>query len=46
MKTAEAWDNEGTVEEKWSVVWSALVEAGEEVLGHEERQQPDWFRDI
>ena len=38
MKTAEAWDSEGTVEEMWSVVWLALVVAGEEVLGHAERQ--------
>ena len=38
MKTAEAWDNEGTVEEMWSVVRLALVVAGEEVLGHAERQ--------
>ena len=45
MKAAEAWDNEGTVEEKWSVVRSALVESGEEVLGHAKRQHPDWFRD-
>ena len=44
-KVTEAWVNEGTVEEKWSATQSSLVRAAEEVLGHEERRQPDWFRD-
>ena len=44
-KTAEAWVNEGTVEEKWSATQSGLVKAAEGALGHETRQQLDWFRD-
>ena len=44
-KAAEVWEDEGAVEEKWSAIRSALVEAAEEVLGHEERQHPDWFRE-
>ena len=43
-KAVEVWKDEGTVEEKWSAIRSALVEAGKEVLG-QERQHPDWFRE-
>ena len=39
------WEDEGTVEEKWSAIQSALVEAGKEVLGQEGRQHPNWFRE-
>ena len=34
-ETAEAWVNEGTVEEKWSATQSGLSKAAEEALGHE-----------
>ena len=44
-KVTDAWVEEGNVEEKWSAVKTGLVRAAEEVLGHEERRQPDWFRD-
>ena len=42
-KAAQVWEDEGTVEEKWSAIRSALVEAGKEVVGQEGRQHPDWF---
>ena len=44
-KAVEVWEDEGTVEEKWSAIRSALVEAGKEVLGQEGQQHPDWFRE-
>lgn len=34
-KAAEVWEDEGTVEEKWSAIRSALVGARKEVLGQE-----------
>ena len=44
-KVTDAWVKEGNVEEQWSAIKTGLVGAAEEVLGHEERRQPDWFRD-
>ena len=44
-KAMEMWEDNGTVEEKWASIRSALVEAAEEVLGHEKRQHPDWFQE-
>ena len=45
IKAVGEWKDDGTVEDKWSAIWSALVESAEEVLGHEERHQPDWFQE-
>ena len=39
------WTNTKTVEGKWSVMKSALVETATSVLGNELRKHPDWFRD-
>ena len=44
-KAAGGWRDDGTVEEKWSAIQSALVEAAEEVLGHKEWHQLDWFQE-
>lgn len=33
------------IEEKWSVVKSALCEAAQSILGNECRKHPDWFRE-
>lgn len=45
MRVEENWGGNGTVEEKWSVIRSALVEAATEVLGHGKKRQPDWFQE-
>ena len=37
------WPEDGTAEDKWSVVRSALVDSAEETLGRARRRQPDWF---
>ena len=39
------WPEEGTAEDKWEVLQSALLVSVEAVLGTESRHQPDWFRD-
>ena len=39
------WTEDGTVEEKWLTVKSALTEAAETVLGTEHRHHPDWFKE-
>ena len=45
-KTLTAWTEGGTVEEKWGVIRSAMVESARDVLGFEgRRHQPDWFRE-
>ena len=44
-RVEENWSEDGTIEEKWSVIRSAMVEAATEVLGHEKKHQPDWFRE-
>lgn len=44
-KASEDWPVEGSVQEKWSVVCSALTEAADDVLGRVRNSQPDWFRE-
>ena len=44
-KAATNWPEDGTAEDKWQVLQSALLESAETVLGTETRHQPDWFRD-
>ena len=38
-----AWPGGGSVEEKWSVIRSALTNAAETALGFGVKRQPDWF---
>ena len=38
-------DKAASVEEKWDTLKSALYETVEEVFSHEQRKQPDWFRE-
>ena len=38
-------DKDSSVEEKWDVVRSVMCDAAKEWLGHEDRRQPDWFRE-
>ena len=46
MREAQAaWPQDGSVEEKWKVIRSALTKAAESVLGSEQRHQPDWFQE-
>ena len=40
-----AWPQNGSVEEKWKAIRSALNKAAESVLGSEQRRQPDWFQE-
>ena len=44
-KVKELWKNEGTVEEKWTAIRSALTETAQSVLGKENRRHPDWFKE-
>ena len=39
------WPDEGTAEEKWKVVKTALVDVAEKALGRARRRQPDWFQE-
>lgn len=41
----EAWCSDGTVEEKWEVMKSALCEAAGSILGSANKRQADWFRE-
>ena len=41
----EAWCSDGTVEEKWEVMKSALCEAAGSILGSANKRQEDWFRE-
>ena len=41
----ETWCSDGTVEEKWDVMKSALCEAAGSVLGSASKRQADWFRE-
>ena len=43
--TKEKWTAEGTVEEKWMAIKTALTEAAQSVLGKEDRYNPDWFKE-
>ena len=36
---------EGTVEARWKVMHSALLESADELLGYETSRQPDWFQE-
>ena len=40
-----AWPEEGTINEKWTTVRSALVKTAENLLGLAGRRQPDWFQE-
>ena len=42
-RAREEWPDEGTVEEKWNTIQTALVEAAVETLGRTKRKQCDWF---
>ena len=44
-KLSQDWTSTKTVEGKWSLMKSALVETATSVLGNEQRKHPDWFRD-
>ncbi len=41
----ESWEQEGSVEEKWTSVKSALCKSAELVLGKAKRRQPDWYQE-
>ena len=36
---------DGSIEDKWATVHSALTKAAKEALGVQKRRQPDWFRE-
>ena len=42
-RATSAWSEEGTMEERWEVMCSALLESADEFLGYEKSRQPDWF---
>ena len=42
-RAREEWPDEGTVEEKWRAMRTALVDTADEMLGRAKRSQPDWF---
>ena len=44
-KLMKDWDNPFSVEEKWNTFESALCGSAEKLLGHVDRNQPDWFRE-
>ena len=44
-RVTSAWPEEGTVEERWEVMRSALLESADELLGCEKSRQPDWFQE-
>ena len=44
-KASEDWAVDGSVQEKWSVVRSALTETADDVLGKVRCYQPDWFQE-
>ena len=39
------WNNDSTIQEKWSTLKCALCEAAGTDLGYSNRIQPDWFQD-
>ena len=39
------WKSDGTVEEKWNVMKTALCETASSVLGTARKRQADWFRE-
>ena len=42
-RATSVWPEEGTVEERWEVMRSSLLESADELLGYEKSRQPDWF---
>ena len=42
-RATSAWPEEGTVEERWEVMRSSLLESADELLGYEKSRLPDWF---
>ena len=42
-KARTGWPVDGSVEEKWGVLRSAMTGAADEVLGKARRRNPDWF---
>ena len=44
-RATSAWPEEGTVEERWEVLRSAMLESADELLGYETSRQPDWFQE-
>ena len=44
-KLREKWDKDSNVEGKWDVLRSVMCDTARECLGHEDRRQPDWFRE-
>lgn len=44
-RVKEAWDTEGSVEEKWEVMKAALCESAQLLLGKTKRKDPDWFQE-
>ena len=44
-RDTSAWLEEGTVEEKWEVMHSALLESVDELPGYEKSRQTDWFQE-
>ena len=37
------WNQEGSVEEKWTLLKTALTDAAQSTLGTQKRRSPDWF---
>lgn len=44
-KPKEQWTNNGTVEEKWIAIKTALTKAAQFVLGKHQGHQSDWYRE-
>ena len=44
-RAREEWPDEGTIEEKWRAMRTALVDTAGETLGKAKRSHPDWFLD-
>ena len=44
-RASAAWPVEGSAEDKWDAMRSALLDSAEAVLGTESRYHPDWFRE-
>ena len=44
-RAVESWPEEGSIEEKWTVVQSALTETADQQLGKVFGNNPDWFRE-
>ena len=41
----EQWKVDGSIQDKWVTIHSALTEAAKSTLGVEKRRHPDWFRE-